>query len=400
MSFKFVTDRIVRDRAYPAFAQHSAKPYTPEWREFAHRWPYTVPVELIEHCRTHNYPYELYTVDQDFPAECYYPIGLGFFDFTIDYFDLLSRPVRQHLTQGRLQLLFYYHEGDNPRDIKRRLDELCQLHNLPKTCYQFISGNTQAANLTNAAYFPDHELLYWQRNQLIPATKLNYDKKYAFTLLSRQHKWWRATVVADLHRANLLNTSKWSYNTLLPPQDLPEENPIEIDTLDIQDYLKTFINNGPYRCDQLTDKEHNDHHKHVQEHYTESYCSIVVETHFDADSTPGTFLTEKTFKPIKHGHPYVLIAPPGSLQLLRDLGYRTFDHVIDNSYDTITDNTERYLRVKHTIEQIKNNNNLTKWLQDCSEDILHNQRLFTSNKYTRIANLYNKLEYNRNKLRA
>jgi hypothetical protein len=58
---------------------------------------------------------------------------------------------------------------------------------------------------------------------------------------------------------------------------------------------------------------HNDHTVHVQAHYDRTACSIVLETHFDADGSRGAFLTEKTFKCVKHGHPFVVFAPAGSL---------------------------------------------------------------------------------------
>ena len=47
--FDFVADCITGDKAYPAFSQHSAEPYTLAWRQFVNHWPNTVPVELHEH---------------------------------------------------------------------------------------------------------------------------------------------------------------------------------------------------------------------------------------------------------------------------------------------------------------------------------------------------------------
>jgi len=44
-------------------------------------------------------------------------------------------------------------------------------------------------------------------------------------------------------------------------------------------------------------------------------------------------LTEKTFKPIALGMPFVLSAPAGSLAYLRQYGFKTFDSVWDESYD-------------------------------------------------------------------
>jgi hypothetical protein len=116
----------------------------------------------------------------------------------------------------------------------------------------------------------------------------------------------------------------------------------------------------------------------------------VLETHFDADGSNGAFLTEKTFKCIKHGHPFVLFAPAGSLASLRTMGYRTFDHCIDNTYDTIQDNTERYLAVIAAIRKLTLADPNTLY-NSCREDMLHNQALFLATKWSRLNTLYERL---------
>jgi hypothetical protein len=116
----------------------------------------------------------------------------------------------------------------------------------------------------------------------------------------------------------------------------------------------------------------------------------VLETHFDADGSGGSFLTEKTFKCLKHGHPFVVFAPAGSLASLRALGYRTFDHCIDNTYDHITDNTDRYLAVIATIRKLAlvDPNRL---YNSCVEDLEHNQQVFLASKQDRLNTLYERL---------
>jgi len=286
--------------------------------------------------------------------------------------------------------LFYYHEGDNPYQIKHRLDALCQLHNLSTDCYRFVSGNTAADNIKGFAWFPDHELLYWHRNRTARTASIHLNPRpYDFTLLSRTHKWWRATVVADLHRLNVLDSSQWSYNTV-SIGDQPADNPIEIDTLDIRNDLAKFLASAPYTCDTLTADQHNDHHLTEITHYTNSYFNLVLETHFDADGSGGAFLTEKTFKPIKHGQPFVVVGAPGSLAALRSLGYRTFDSVIDNSYDTIQDNTQRWLAVRSVIQQIQQDPHSL--FEACVDDVIHNQHLFAASKYNRVNSLLERLQ--------
>ena len=52
-------------------------------------------------------------------------------------------------------------------------------------------------------------------------------------------------------------------------------------------------------------------------------------------------LTEKTFKPIALGMPFVMTGPANSLRYLRSYGFKTFDTVWDESYDCETDDFKR-----------------------------------------------------------
>jgi hypothetical protein len=386
----FVADRIVRNKAYPALARWQAQPYTTEWRQFVQHWPNTVPAELYEHFNTHGIDYKL----SDFTnltSNAYYTVGLGFFNFDVDYFALMSELVRRQLRREELTVLFYYHEGDNPFRIRDRLDELCQNHLLPPNCYRFVSGNTAANGIPGFVYFPDHELLYWHRNQTVPPTPVHSNRRLRdFTVLSRTHKWWRATVMTDLHRAGLLSNSYWSYGTDIATDEAETDNPIEVDSLEIREDIRQFLNKGPYSCDTLTHEQHNDHHLIETNHFTDSYCNIVLETHFDADGSGGAFLTEKTFKAIKHGQPFVIIGCPGSLAALRELGYRTFDHAINNNYDSIQNNTERWIAVRSAVAQLKSQD-LHTWFESCRDDVEHNQQLFCSEKSQRLNTLLERI---------
>ena len=389
-SNNFVADSVIQGKAYPALAKWKATPYTQEWRQFVQHWPNTVPSELYEHLNTHNIPYNLSDINYTTNGS-YYTIGVGFFNFDVDYFKLMSNNVFIKLQAAKIQALFYYHEGDNPYYIKEHLDALCIKHNLNTNCYKVVSGNTAADNIKNFVYFPDHELLYWHRNSKVPATPVHANNRsHDFTVLSRTHKWWRATVMTDLYRSGLLKNCLWSYRTDVALNEPENDNPIEVDTLNIRTDITEFLNKGPYTSDTLTADQQNDHHIIETVHYTESYCNIVLETHFDADGSGGTFLTEKTFKPIKHGQPFVIIGCPGSLATLRKLGYKTFDHAIDNSYDNIQDNTQRWIAVKETISKLKSQD-LHAWFESCRSDVEHNQQLFCSTKANRLNTLLERL---------
>jgi hypothetical protein len=399
--WRFVVDKIRRGRAYPNLAVHEAEPYTQSWREFGQHYPNVVPFELINHCEAHAYPFELKTTSEYLASantlRHYYPVQWGFFNFDTDYIALLPPEVKLALQNNthNLRLLFYYHEGDNPKRIKQRLDTLCIENGLSTGVYKLVTGNTAGDTVEHSYYFNDHELLYYNRNKEIVAKtpkflKTGVPMRTSFLLLSRSHKWWRATVLADMQRQGLLDRTVWSYNTVLDVGDRIADCPIELDRLDIREDIEAFLESGPYSCDDLDASAHNDHSQHIQQHYDSTACSIVLETHFDADGSGGAFLTEKTFKCLKHGHPFVLFAPAGSLASLRDMGYRTFDSAIDNTYDRIEDNTERYLAVMSTIQQLSlvEPNAL---YNSCLDDIQHNQQVFLATKWDRLNTLCERL---------
>jgi hypothetical protein len=73
------------------------------------------------------------------------------------------------------------------------------------------------------------------------------------------------------------------------------------------------------------------------EDFNNTAISIVLETVFDG----RIHLTEKILRPIACGHPFILAAGPGSLQLLRSYGFHTFHGYVNEEYDTITDHKER-----------------------------------------------------------
>ena len=385
MSLNLIVDQVIRGRIYPALARHQAAPYTQGWREFGQHWPNTIPLRLQEYCDHHSVNLNIYSINDELPTNTFYPVGLGFFNFLIDYFELMSSEIRKLLREQHVRVLFYYHEGDNPVRIKDRLDELAGNHLLPPNCYVFVSGNTAAKSLPNFVYFADFELWYYQRNRVSPALKIYHGpRERDFTVLNRLHKSWRALAMADLKSLDLLDNSYWSYCESGVFDDA--ECPIEIDAIaGLRTATEEFLQSAPYISDELDFDQRNDHSTLVPKYHVNSYCNIVIETHFDADQSGGAFLTEKTFKPIKHGQMFFIAGPAGSLQVLRDLGYRVFDSVLDNSYDQEPDHTQRWMALTRAIYFAQAE--LPELFEQCRADIEHNQQLFQATKTNRLNSL-------------
>jgi len=90
-------------------------------------------------------------------------------------------------------------------------------------------------------------------------------------------------------------------------------------------------------------------------YHSDSYFSLITETLFYKDyieAGESIFLTEKTFRPIIHKHPFILVAPTHSLKYLEDLGYKTFSPFINESYDSIEDDNKRFNEVWKEVERL------------------------------------------------
>jgi len=81
--------------------------------------------------------------------------------------------------------------------------------------------------------------------------------------------------------------------------------------------------------------------------FNDTYYSIIAET--DHDNTLS-FFSEKTAKPLIARRLFVAFTGYKFLHNLRQLGFKTFSEVIDESYDLEIDDTKRYTRA---FEQVK-----------------------------------------------
>ena len=83
--------------------------------------------------------------------------------------------------------------------------------------------------------------------------------------------------------------------------------------------------------------------------FLNSYVNLVGETFFDNRNYNTSFVTEKTFGAIANNQMFIIVGQAGSLDLVKSLGYQTFDSVIDESYDSILDNDQRLAAVTKEI---------------------------------------------------
>ena len=81
----------------------------------------------------------------------------------------------------------------------------------------------------------------------------------------------------------------------------------------------------------------------------ESLAYLVTET---VAAGRRHHLTEKTFKPICMQMPFVLVSTAGSLNYLRSYGFKTFDSIWDESYDSEIDDDKRLVMIADLLKRL------------------------------------------------
>ena len=147
------------------------------------------------------------------------------------------------------------------------------------------------------------------------------------------------------------------HNHISAPKICPAEN------TDILEIANKYIDIYPDIIDTLTNAQLPQLFKHEE---TQHMASCWVTNHTEsADSlfyvpTETVYfdkrwhLTEKTFKPIILEMPFILVAPAGSLEYIRSYGFKTFNSVIDESYDEETDDILRLEKISKLLTDIDN----------------------------------------------
>lgn len=144
--------------------------------------------------------------------------------------------------------------------------------------------------------------------------------------------------------------------------------------LSIKNSEESFMNKIPIEVDTYNseDKESFEVARAFKkEIYLDSYIYIVTETNFEND----IFLTEKICNPMAVLQPFIIFGAYGYLKYLQSLGFKTFDGFIDESYDDIKNNEQRYLKVCSEIKRISNLpiEQLHIWYNSISDIMIHNR---------------------------
>lgn len=181
---------------------------------------------------------------------------------------------------------------------------------------------------------------------------------------NRKH---RLSLISELDKRNLINGNLISFPDVCPYENQKVE--LLMDQLGLPS-LKTSL---PLIIDHNRDHSNNSHRIDFWEPAQKCFCHVVTETVYG----DRLHLTEKIFKPIVLQQPFILVGSRLGLAYLKEYGFRTFDHIWDESYDDLPDQ-ERIQAIANLCETINgwNEDKLRHAQQLARDTVEHNFNWF------------------------
>ena len=189
------------------------------------------------------------------------------------------------------------------------------------------------------------------KNKFLPLTEIKHRYLSMAQGVARHHRF---AITYQLYNNNLLQHGaisctgyeNFTYNTNAETTD---EYMSKLENFNNSAFA-TFKNMLPLTIDSKSTKievpEHKSYQSPINLHqdgrdeshlFKNVFLNVVNETH-QPDNT--VFITEKTYRSINYCRPFVINGDSGSLQYLKEMGFKTFDKFWDESYDTDDDHTK------------------------------------------------------------
>ena len=189
-------------------------------------------------------------------------------------------------------------------------------------------------------------------------------KPYKFLFLNGRERPHRKYLVEKFDQLGLLENSIWSFlSPIVTPNreiNLRDDNGQDLMTQHrsiklleekyevLRYHNHTITNENKFVKDELFNNEWGDIYVNADA-YIDTYFSVVTETVFNY---PYSFRTEKIWKPIAMCHPWIAVANRGYYRDIRNLGFRTFERLIDESFDSIDNNQRRIDRIAEVVNDL------------------------------------------------
>lgn len=328
------------------------------------------------------------------------------------FWKYMSQEVLNDARNGRAFIILdYLQENEVPKYIYENLHYVLRKSGIPpsqvlllfntfngENVYkEWFSEHERQLDVVNFPYMILNSSFHYSVNQNVKTISvqdfLNSKNKVRcnhFLFKIRRPRGHRQVLLGQLYNDGYLNKGNWSCL-----QNLNDVNHLNFtqtefgfDRID-SEKLKDLISSLPKK---LNEEENEDFNTlggwvDVPDSYLNSYFYIATETYMDLSNKS---LTEKIFKPIAQFMPFVFVSWPGSLNLLRELGFKTFNPFIDESYDNEQNSNIRLQKIYQEIKRLCNMpiHDLHNWYWAMEDILIHNRN--------HLVNFYKNNSYSKN----
>lgn len=208
-------------------------------------------------------------------------------------------------------------------------------------------------------------------------------KNFTYTVSSfnRRYDDYRLMLMALFHDNDQFY---YTYNEAVPKEDFLNNTQLPIDLFEtgfknqLVDQCNKFYSMPFNKIDaqNIVDIEGNIKFANIIQ---DSFVHLVNETRF---CSPAQNISEKTIRPIIAKRPFVLAGAPGSLALLKKLGFKTFDRWWSEEYDNEYNHHKRLFMIYELIKEIleKDKNELCQMLNEMELVLDYNYQVYLNFK--------------------
>lgn len=289
-------------------------------------------------------------------------------------FQCISEKYIRDVREGRAKIVIYhimegYSGMTNNRDLEI-IDKWIKNVKIPASNVYYIHGNLKIEEISKERGYKFKCIGIstfdnWLDNKLVPSYSTPFyinDDKHLFLSYNRNQRPHRIAFCSALLENDLLDKGKVSAGWF----DLDNHK-------DKHAWASKLYEIVPIEIDKTID--YNLANDITLPNYESTFVSVVTETHVDKDIL---FLSEKIWKPIFVGHPFILFGNPGTLKKLKELGIKTFSDWWDESYDDELNETERLYKIIDILNYLKNlsNDDLYEIREQMKETLEWNQHIY------------------------
>lgn len=323
-----------------------------------------------------------------------YPIYLRTWDYFAKMRDhglrFVSESVLQAVRQDRARMVFLHPwEGTACETDWQILDQWCSDQALAPHQVHFVHGNWRRPGSNHKFTYHPVSMFQqnWPRVYTQPIAYEPKDDRDLYVTYNRGQRRHRTVLVCELlhrgldHRGLISyldpgRSAKWHVQQYARPDLLPAAEQIDSWPREQLRLEHDLVQVTPIF--ELTEA-----------HHQQTLLNLVTETLTEAvmqqlNGSPAQqvplFVTEKTWKPMAIGQPWIMIATQGHVQQLRSWGYQSFDRWWSEEYDTVADVD---LKLKLICQELTRLSNLSRqqlisMRHDMQPVLAHNQRLYNS----------------------